>query len=59
MTRLLTRGGVNAIVVLVAFHVAMMGWWFAAGSSRDALVVASCIAGDAMLRLVALWATDR
>jgi hypothetical protein len=59
MTRLFARGGVVAIAVLIAFNVAMMGLWFAAGPLRDALVVAGWIAGDAMLCLVALWATDR
>ena len=48
-----------AIAVLIAFNLAMLGLWFAAGPSRDALVVAGWIAGDAMLCVVALWATDR
>jgi hypothetical protein len=60
MTRLLTRGTAVAICVLVAFNVAVMGLWHAAGSVRDALVgLAGWIAGDAMLCLVALWAADR
>jgi hypothetical protein len=59
MTRLFARGSVVAIAVLITFNVAMTGLWFAAGPSRDPLVVAGWIAGDAMLCLVALWATDR
>jgi hypothetical protein len=58
MTRLL-RGSVLAVAVLLAFNAAMMAIWFAVGASRDALVVAGWIAGDAMLCLIALWATDR
>jgi hypothetical protein len=59
MTRLFARGTAVAIAMLVGFNVAMMGSWIAAGPSRGALVVAGWIAGDAMLCLVALWATDR
>jgi hypothetical protein len=58
MTRLV-RGSVLAVAVLLAFNAAMMAIWFAVGASRDALVVAGWIAGDAMLCLIALWATDR
>jgi hypothetical protein len=58
MTRLFARGSVVAIAVLIAFNVAMMGLWLTAGPSRDALVVAGWIAGDAMLCLFGLWATD-
>jgi hypothetical protein len=59
MTRLFARGTGVAVALLVAFNVAMMASWLAAGPSRDGLVVAGWIAGDAMLCLVALWATDR
>jgi hypothetical protein len=58
MTRLV-RGSVLAVAVLLAFNAAMMAIWFAVGASRDALVVAGWIAGDAMLCLIAFWATDR
>jgi hypothetical protein len=59
MTRLFAKSGVVAIAVLIAFNAAMMALWATAGASRDALVVAVWIAGDAMLGLAALWATDR
>jgi len=59
MTRLFVRGSVVAVGFLVAFNASMTGLWFAVGPSRDALVVGSWIAGDAMLCLIALWATDR
>ena len=59
MTRLVVRGSVLTIAVLVAFNATMMGLWLTVGPSRDALVVGGWIAGDAMLCLVALWATDR
>jgi hypothetical protein len=49
----------SRIALLVAFNLAMMGLRLAAGASRDGLVVAGWIAGEAMLCLVALWATDR
>lgn len=52
-------GSVVAIGMLITFNLSMLGLWFAAGSSRDALVVAGWIAGDATLCIVALWATDR
>ena len=51
MPRLLERSTVLALAALVAFNVAMMVGWSAAGPSRDALVVAGWIAGDAVLCL--------
>jgi hypothetical protein len=59
MNRLFLRGNVLTIVVLVAFNATMMGLWVTAGPSRDALVVACWIAGDGLLCLISLWATDR
>jgi hypothetical protein len=59
LTRLFARGTGVAVALLVAFNVAMMASWLTAGPSRDGLVVAGWIAGDALLCLVALWATDR
>jgi hypothetical protein len=59
MTRLFERGTAVAVALLVAFNLAMVGLRLAAGASRDGLVVAGWIAGEAMLCLVALWATDR
>jgi hypothetical protein len=44
---------------VVAFNVAMMVVWSAAGPSRDALVVAGWISGDAVLCLIPLFVTDR
>ena len=59
MTRLLARSTVLGLAVLVAFNLAMMVAWSAAGPSRDALIVAGWIAGDAVLCLIALFVTDR
>jgi hypothetical protein len=59
MTRLLARSTFLALAAIVAFNVAMMLAWSAAGPSRDALVVAGWIAGDAVLCLIALFITDR
>jgi hypothetical protein len=59
MTRLLARSTVLAIAAVIAFNVAMMVAWSAAGPSRDALVVAGWVAGDAVLCLIALFVTDR
>jgi hypothetical protein len=59
MTRLLARSTVLAVAAVAAFNVAMMVAWSAAGPSRDALVVAGWIAGDAVLCLIALFVTDR
>jgi hypothetical protein len=59
MTRLLARSTVVALAAVVAFNLAMMAAWSAAGPSRDALVVAGWIAGDAVLCLIALFVTDR
>jgi hypothetical protein len=59
MPRVLERSTVLALAALVAFNVAMMVGWSAAGPSRDALVVAGGIAGDAVLCLIALFVTER
>ena len=59
MTRLLARSTVLGLAALVAFNLAMMVAWSAAGPSRDALIVAGWIAGDAVLCLIALFVTDR
>jgi hypothetical protein len=59
MTRLLARSTIVAVASLIAFNLAMMVAWSTAGPSRDALVVAAWIAGDAVLCLIALFVTDR
>jgi hypothetical protein len=59
MDPLFLRRSVLTIAMLVAFNATMMGLWFTAAPSLDALVVAAWIAGDAMLCLIALWVTDR
>jgi hypothetical protein len=58
MTRFVARTPVLALAAVVAFNVAMMVAWPAAGPSRDALVVAGWIAGDAVLCVIALFITD-
>jgi hypothetical protein len=59
MNRVFLRGSVLTIASVVAFNATMMGLWSTVGPSLDALVVAAWIAGDAMLCLIGLWATDR